>query len=229
MAMRPAWKVEKTKIFFKVVRNNFEFKFNPGFSVTQKRKNIDALHQAIGDKALEISTKSMVDFGRKLSAFNLKLNGIPLECVFQASKVYQYGGPYKDLLMVSPKEAKRDERHKSSGKLIYFEYEGKNFPLEPKTLFYDFIYIKSVKECVPLEKLKTIIQYQYFTDIEFNPQKSVNCQAKSLAIIKAMLMAFGEIPDINDISEFKKFYKVIQAENAWTTENLPVYLGDSFM
>lgn len=214
MAMRPAWKVEKTKIFFKVVRNNFEFKFNPGFSVTQKRKNIDALHQAIGDKALEISTKSMVDLGRKLSAFNLKLNGIQLECVFQASKVYQYGGPYKDLLNVSPKDAKRDGRHKGSGKLISFEYEGKTFPLEPKTFFYDFIYIKAVRECIPLEEVKDIIQYSYFTDIEFNPAKSINCQAKSVAIIKAMLMVFGEIPDINDISEFKKFYKVIQAENA---------------
>lgn len=215
MAVRPAWRVLKTQEFLKIVKNNFEFKFNPGFSVVQKRKNIIALHQVIGDKALEISTKSMVDLGRKLSAFNLTLNGIPLECVFQASKVYQYGGPYKDILnVVSPKDAKRDERHKSSGKLIYFEYEGKRFPLEPKTFFYDFVYIKAVKECIPLEELKDIVQYSYFTDIEFNPTKSINCQAKSVAIIKAMLMVFGEIPDINDISEFKKFYKVIQAENA---------------
>lgn len=214
VAIRPAWKTIKTESFLKIVRKNFGFEFNPGFSVTQKRKNIIALHKAIGENALEVSTKSEEELGRKLSAFNLKLNGIPLECVFQASKVYQYGGPYKDLLNVSPKDAKRDERHKSSGKLIYFEYEGKRFPLEPKTFFYDFIYIKAVKECIPLEEVKDIVQYSHFMDIEFNPKKSINCQAKSVAIIKAMLMVFGEVPHINDIEEFKKFYKVIQAENA---------------
>ena len=139
MATRPSWRIVKTDNFIKIVKNDFEFKFNPGFSVTQKRKNVVALHQAIGDKALEVSTKSDLKLGRMLSAFNLRINGIPLECVFQSAKVYQYGGPYKDLLNVSPKDAKRDERHKSSGKLIYFEYEGKRFPLEPKTFFYDFI------------------------------------------------------------------------------------------
>ena len=214
MAVRPAWRVLKTQEFLKIVKNNFEFKFNPGFSVVQKRKNIIALHQAIGDKALEVSTKSEEELGRSLSAFNLKIKGIPLECVFQASKVYQFGGPYKDLLKASPKDAKRDERHKSSGKLIYFEYEGNEFPLEPKTFFYDWLYIKAVKESIKPDFLKNIIQYSYFTDIEFNPKRSINCQAKTVAIIKAMMMAFGKIPDVNNIVEFKKFYKVIQAENA---------------
>lgn len=214
MAVRPAWRVLKTQEFLKIVKNNFEFKFNPGFSVVQKRKNVIALHQAIGDKALEVSTKSEEELGRSLSAFNLGLKGIPLECVFQASKVYQFGGPYKDLLKASPKDAKRDERHKSSGKLIYFEYEGNEFPLEPKTFFYDWLYIKAVKESIKPNFLKNIIQYSYFTDIEFNPKRSINCQAKTVAIIKAMLMAFGKIPDVNNIVEFKKFYKVIQAENA---------------
>lgn len=214
VAIRPAWKITKTESFIKIVKKNFGFEFNPGFSATQKRKNVIALHKAIGENALEVSTKSEEELGRKLSAFNLKLNEIPLECVFQASKVYQYGGPYKDLLKVSPKEAKRDLRHHNSGKLNYFEYDGKRFPLEPKTFFYDFIYIKAVKESVPLEELKQIIQYSYFSDVEFNPKKSVNCQAKSIAIIKAMIMVFDEIPDINNISEFKKFYKAIQAENA---------------
>lgn len=214
VAIRPAWKITKTESFIKIVKKNFGFEFNPGFSVTQKRKNVIALHKAIGENALEVSTKSEEELGRMLSAFNLRINGIPLECVFQSAKVYQYGGPYKDLLNVSPKDAKRDERHKSSGKLIYFEYEGKRFPLEPKTFFYDFIYIKAVKECIPLEEVKDIVQYSHFSDIEFNPKKSINCQAKSVAIIKAMLMVFGEVPHINDIEEFKKFYKVIQAENA---------------
>ena len=34
---------------------------------------------------------------------------------------------------------------------------------------------------------KEILEYQAFTDIEFNPQKSLNCQAYSAALYSAMI------------------------------------------
>ena len=135
MATRPAWTVVNNR----VIRMNYEFTFNPGFSKTQKQKNVKALHSAIRERALEVSTKSFDNLGVKLSAFNLKLQGIPLECVFQASKKYGNGGPYTDLMSVAPRDAKRDERHHNSGRLISFVYNGREFPLEPKTVFYDYI------------------------------------------------------------------------------------------
>ena len=52
----------------------------------------------------------MINLGVKLSAFNLKLNGYTLENIFQSSKVFSNGGPYRDLMNVAPKEAKRDGR-----------------------------------------------------------------------------------------------------------------------
>lgn len=210
MATRPAWTVVNNR----VIRMNYEFTFNPGFSKTQKQKNVQALHSAIRERTLEVSTKSFDNFGVKLSAFNLKLQGIPLECVFQASKKYEKGGPYTDLMFVAPREAKRDERHHSSGRLISFVYNGIEFPLEPKTIFYDYIYLKAVREQFTTEELKEIMDFEFFTDIEFNPQKSINCQAKSVALIKAMLGMFGEIPNMDNFEEFQKFYKLIQADKA---------------
>ena len=210
MATRPAWTVVNNR----VIRLNYNFVFNSGFSKTQKQKNVVALHSSIGRKSLEVSTKSFDNLGVKLSAFNLKLQGIPLECVFQSSKKYEKGGPYTDLMFVQPREAKRDERHHSSGRLISFVYNGIEFPLEPKTIFYDYIYLKAVREQFTTAELKEIMDFEFFTDIEFNPQKSINCQAKSVALIKAMLGMFGEIPNMDNFDEFQKFYKLIQADKA---------------
>ena len=72
---------------------------------------------------MEISTKSMEAIGIKLSAFNLKINSYTLENIFQSAKVFEDGGPYLDLLDVSPKEAKRDERLHKSGSLKAFRYQ----------------------------------------------------------------------------------------------------------
>ncbi len=207
MAKRPAWKIDNNGI---LIQELYEFSFNAGFAVTQKKKNIKALHESIGKKTLEVSTKSDDELGIKLSAFNLKLDNIAFECIFQSSKVFENGGPYLDLLQVTPKEAKRDERLKSSGKLISFKNKNEEFPLEPKTFFYDYMYIKAVKESLSDKDIQRILDYEYFTDIEFNPNKSINCQAKSVAIIKAMLMRFGTIPDLTK-EEYLEFYKNINS------------------
>ena len=98
MANRPAWRFDSEKK--KIERNSYEFVFNAGFSIVQKQKNIRALHEQIGRKALEISTKSLEELGIKFSAFNLKLDHIFLENIFQSSKKYEHGGPYKDMLKI---------------------------------------------------------------------------------------------------------------------------------
>ena len=190
MALRPAWTIKDGK----VIRQDFEFSWNGGFALSQKQKNILALHQAIkdatGQSALEISSKSTEELGRKLSAFFLKLSGVYLENIFQAAKKYELGGPYLDLLEVSPKEAKQDERHKTSGKLVSFVKDGEEWPLEPKTAFYDFIYVSAVIENFGYDL--DLSAYDWFTDIEFNPKRSINCQARALAIYKALQLSDGD-------------------------------------
>ena len=80
-----------------------------------------------------------------------------------------------------------------------------DFPLEPKTVFYDYIYINAVKYTFSLDEIKQITNYTHFTDIEFNPKKSINTQAKSVAIIHLMLDLYKEIPSFN-ISDFIDFH-----------------------
>ena len=47
-------------------------------------------------------------------------------------------------------------------------------------MFYDWLYLKSLVQSVGLtEKL---LEYDAFTDIEFNPKKSFSCQAKTVAL-----------------------------------------------
>lgn len=108
MAIRPAYYIKNGQI----IKSDYEFQWFSGFSLAQKQRSIAALHNAIISanqeaNPLEISTKGTIDLGRKLSAFNLKLNGYTLENIFQSSKVFSNGGPYHDLLNVSPKDAKK--------------------------------------------------------------------------------------------------------------------------
>ena len=113
---------------------------------------------------------------------------IKLELAFQGSKVFERGGPFTDLYLKGDKEvgeAKRDPRLKESGKLIGFDFEGLEFPLEPKTAFYDWLYISVLKDY--LDWAPKLFEYAGFTDVEFNPFRSINCQARSAALFVSLL------------------------------------------
>lgn len=107
---------------------------------------------------------------------------------------------------VTPREAKRDERLKQSGRLAGFTFDGKEFPLEPKTIFYDYIYINALFE--NKELAKEIMKYDAFTDIEFNPDKSLNCQAKAAATFVS-LTRMGLIDRVRDFKIFAKLYDTV--------------------
>lgn len=171
-----------------------EFGWSPGYAPIQKKKNITALHQKAALKGyaplLEVSTKSDDEIGRQLSAFNMSVelddgSRIPLECAFQGSKVFENGGPYTDLYRLTSREAKKDERIRSSGGVKGFLFDGIEFPSEPKTAFYDWLYVRSLaalKDDVFVE----LDRFAGFTDIEFNPGTSINCQARSCALFVAL-------------------------------------------
>jgi hypothetical protein len=171
----------------------FQLEWNGGFAASQKKKNVDALHQAAAREGLapllEISTKSEEKLGRHLSAFHLKVRvgeiALSLESVFQGSKVFEGGGPFTDLYMVDARTAKRDERLRSSGNVVGFELAGVSFPSEPKTMFYDWLYISALFEHREW-LMDRLPKYAGFTDIEFNPSRSVNCQARSCALLVAL-------------------------------------------
>lgn len=190
MATRPCFNVNSKHTSGLIRKRNIDFEWFPGFAISQKQKSINSLHNAIKSKipnanVLEISSKSPDEFGVKLSAFNLMITTntgqqFSVESAFQASKIFENGGPFSDLLNNSSKIAKKDPRLKNSGKLIGFKYFNRTFPLEPKTYFYNWLYINTLHTHPDLTK--DILQYNSFTDIEFNPNKSINCQAEAAAL-----------------------------------------------
>lgn len=163
------------------------FRWHPGMAASQKRRNVAELHAAAARKGLarvlEVSTKSDREIGARLSAFHQRLELAsgrhPLESVYQASKVFERGGPFADLLDAPPREAKRDPRLADSGRLVAFEVDGRRFPLDPPTAFYDWLYMR----CLYPERawLRRLASLDGFTDIEFNPARSLNCQARACA------------------------------------------------
>ncbi|WP_460104149.1 DarT1-associated NADAR antitoxin family protein [Pseudomonas sp. S2_D10] len=174
-----------------------DFKWFPGMSVSQKQKSIESLHQAARnsipqvDKILEVSSKSKDDLGIALSAFNLEFTTLKhnltmsVECAFQGSKVFELGGPYKDIFGRTSREAKKDERLQQSGRLIKFSFFNMDWDLEPRTAFYDWLYINALKK-QPDTIINALLQYSAFTDIEFNPARSINCQAYSIALFVSL-------------------------------------------
>ncbi|MBR5912959.1 MAG: DUF4433 domain-containing protein [Selenomonadaceae bacterium] len=196
MANRPVYVAKHSAPFVEIIHT--DFKFYNGFSDKQKRLSIKSLHSAFLESypeknILEISSKSENPLGVKLGAFDLKISradfekDFSVESAFQGSKVFENGGPYVDLLNKTSREAKTDERIKTSGKLIGFKYFNEAFPLEPTTYFYDWLYINALN--LNPDLAEEILKFNAFTDIEFNPKKSLNCQAKAAAIFVGLNQA----------------------------------------
>jgi len=211
MASRPVFMPVVEQGIPKVKTKLVEFEWFPGMAISQKQKSIQSLHQAFGEEhCLEISTKSEQSLGCQLSAFNLSIKTksgkkIPLESAFQSAKVFAEGGPFTDIQNLSAKEAKREPRLTDSGELIAFEFNNKRFPLIPRTYFYDWLYINTLFQYPDL--VAQVKSYDAFTDIEFNPKKSVNCQAYSCALLVALLRA-GKLE--NALASKESFLQIVE-------------------
>lgn len=59
-------------------------------------------------------------------------------------------------------------------------FEGQDWPLQPRTAFYDWLYLRALAQNADLAR--QLLQYAAFTDIMFNPKKSINCQARAAAL-----------------------------------------------
>lgn len=171
-----------------------EFKWYSGFAKSQMQKTITSLHDAAKKQniapILEISGKSKSPLGASLSAFNLPLelpNGrtMSVECAYQGSKVFENGGPYRELYSKSSRAAKTDERLRNSGELVAFNFCGEDFPIEPKTAFYDWLYITALFQW-KTDIMRELEGFQGFSDIVFNPNRSLNCQARAAALFVSL-------------------------------------------
>lgn len=196
------------------VTKDIEFQWYPGMSKTQKQKSVRSLHESANNevcgKILEISSKSEEPLGIALSAFNLKIETKKLkkkftvETAFQASKVFEMGGPYVDLLGMDSLAAKRDMRLKESGALVNFKFYDTVWDLKPRTAFYDWLYLSALRQNETIAS--QLVSFSGFTDIEFNPEKSINCQARSAALYVSL--KFREVLD-EALSSQGEFLKIL--------------------
>lgn len=201
------------------------FERHVGFASRQKKKSINDLHQVIRKKygfnhVLELSSKSGNKLSFLLSPLSLKLtdeqNGsqYSVENIFQASKVFEQGGPYIDLLTVAPRQASKDERLQNSGELVSYNDFGMEWHVEPLTLFYDWLYINALKQNSHLHE--EIMQYQAFTDITFNPKKSIHSSAYALALF----VALNKRNLLDDVEDPAAFYDLCGGFKVSNTEHL---------
>lgn len=183
MATRPVFLSTTSGPLWK--ETTVDFQWFPGFSEGQKRRSIESLHDSFisthpEKTVLEISCLSESELGRSLSTFNLKLQRgdktVTVEAAFQGLKVFELGGLYTDAYKFEAKDAKGSPAFGPSSPLAGLELFNQGFPLEPKTFFYDWVYINALAE------KQTKLDFDAFTDIAFNPKNSLNCQARSAAI-----------------------------------------------
>ncbi|MBV6627022.1 MAG: hypothetical protein KI793_29485 [Rivularia sp. (in: Bacteria)] len=185
-----------------------EFKWHPGFSNVQAQKSIASLHEAAAEAKiapiLEISSKSNHKVGVSLSGFNLKMikneRSLSVECAYQGSKVFANGGPFSDLYSASSKEAKTDERLRTSGNFVGYEFFGENFLINPVTAFYDWLYLTALSQNPSL--FNQLFDFKAFSDIVFNPKKSLNTQARAAALFVSLCHQ----NEINRVIEDKNYY-----------------------
>lgn len=211
MAIRPVFISRSTSPFVEEI--NCEFKWNGGFAVSQKRKNIKALHDEFRKKfpnsnLLEISTKSENELGVALSAHNLKKlvssiqRNISVECIYHSSKVFTDSGPHTEIYDMPPIKSKKYLKSIISGTLCAFQFEEKDYPLIPTTAFYDWIYLNALLE--NKELIEPLLKYNAFTDIAHNPEKSVACQARTVALFVSLY----KLNLLDIIKDFDKFIEI---------------------
>jgi hypothetical protein len=197
-----------------VLKQDVEFQWHPGMSINQKRRSIRSLHEAsVVQPVLEISSKSESAFGQSLSAFNLHLlvnqDSHPVENWFQASKSESQGTGFPHLLTKHPREGGRFFREKEAFELHHFHHQGRDYPLVPQTAFYDWIYVSALMQESNLAR--DLGSYGGFSDIEFNPKRSINCQAKSAALFCGLVRA-GKLE--NAMLSWENFVRVCYANES---------------
>jgi hypothetical protein len=202
-----------------------DFDWVPGLEKTQIQKSIRNLHKeakhVLGiEKILEVSTRSEDVLGLKLSAFNLKVRSTDclssIESTYQSSKVFENSVQYIDIIQKDALAAKTDARLKNSGKLTGYRFQSLEFRLLPSPNFYDYLYIRGLIESGEAER---VLDFEAFTDHAFSGHgkviegKSVNCQARSLAIFVGLSLSNQQDSAIDVLlKEASRVISPIQAE-----------------
>lgn len=194
-----------------------QFEWLKGLNPAVRQENSGRLKDAVCHdlgiaRVLEVSTKSDLLLGVKLSAFSLKLPerfGSPnLESAYQGSKVFVDSNgeevrPPEWVCASEPHIAKRYIRDRfATSQVAGFDFNGRFWAASPSCLFYDYLFFEAVQ--TKSAEFQEILDFQAFVDIEsaknhlgFQQGKPFNTQARSAAIystiVKNRLIDDGDI------------------------------------
>ena len=140
-------------------------------------------------RSLEISSRSRDPLGRDLSAMNLPAAGDPrrrpVEAVYQAAKCYGGGGPDAPGCDSGYAAKRRDRERRRDGPLAAFEHEGRRWPTETGSAFYDWLWTRSAIERWGIGVVDRLREYGAFSD-QFHHAGALACQAKTAAVVAGM-------------------------------------------
>lgn len=179
---------------------------------TKRIERSEFMPQEQDMEILECSTVSHSRIGRSLSAFNLKFTTpsermISVESAYQGSKVFQKGGPFQDLYDKASSVAKQDQRIRSHGRIIGFQFFSRKMPCMPLNAFYNWLYLSTLIR-VHTDAPGLLKKYDGFSDSFFNPQKGRSCQAEAVSMIKG-LKSHG-LWNIDFFKDWREFYKMTE-------------------
>lgn len=181
---------------------------------------------------IEVSTRSNIEIGKMLSPFNLNFRTrrsnriISVESAYHGSKVFEDETQLFDLYDKNAFEAKMDKRLWGK-KVLYYNFLGKRIKKEPETLFFNWLYLKTLE--MNKDLLLELKKYEFFSDTAFNPYLDPNCQARACAIGSSLLKLNIFYDVMKDITIFEKYvYKreeeVIQLNNVQEQYSMMNYL-----
>ena len=191
MAERPVYLVEQETNSVK--RITVEFVFCPGFSIKQKQKSITNLHNNFKEKNPDLN---ILEVSSKSSEeLGVKLSAFNLTI------------------------------NTGDGRFCFeltgFRFKDRKYPTEPKTMFYNWLYLHALYQKQNRDLMREIIKYDAFTDIEFNPKKSINCQAEACAHFVSLYRRNRLIDALKSMDVFEKELYGDNAKNREPTiENL---------
>lgn len=182
-------------IWTPVIEEDIAFSFTYGTYRSTKINNMKVLKKEALDKGyreselLEISTVSDNKFGNMLSALNLNIKlksgrEMSVENIYQLSK------------------------KPNKGHIEYFEFGPTRFSNEPKTMYYDYLYMLALY--THKEYWEYLENHKYFTDVFFNSCKQINTQARAAAIFKTFLGNTDFLEIMENSKDFKDYYKKIK-------------------
>lgn|GEM_PF-97942 len=207
MANRPVFMPLERFPYYQQI--SVDFQYTTGFEAEKRQKNIEAIHDRFGlkfpdKKILEISAFSLQPEGEVLSSMKL-LRRLPsreerlsVENIYQAGRFFTEDGPFLDLLDMTPEMAREDERLEKSGSLLGYTFDGDVVPHDPPQFFFNWLYLNALLEPENEEIAGRLMDYDAFSDIEFNPSRSINGQGRAAAMYVS-LRRMGLLEKVRDI------------------------------